>query len=228
MRRLALSVALTLAACSQSKPSKPVQTTQAPPASPPAATPAPRQETVASKADTDILHSAAMYVEFEKQAAGLAKPALAKFRSPNSGIGVSGGQGGSVYRPGPPPPGYRQGMTDQAAVTTLDRDLHLIDSVLASREAEVQAIADAAKLLNLPPPDGALDDDHKAYLGIIKGSDGVVSSTLFAAEQATIHLAMISDVQGFLTDNPKSRIRHWAEGFLATLKSRLKDVQAPN
>jgi len=226
MRRLALLVALTLAACGPNKPSEQVQTAQAPPASPPAATPAPPQE-VASKAETDLLHSAAMYVEFEKQAADLARPALTKLRSPNSSSGVSGGQDGNVHRPGPPSPGYG-GLTDQAATTTSDRDLHLIDSVLAGHEAEVKAIADAANLLNLQPPRSALDEDHKGYLRIVKSPNGGVEATLFAAEQATIHMAMIGDVQGFLMDNPNSRIRRWAEGFMVTLKTRLKDVQAPN
>ncbi|HVY88217.1 MAG TPA: hypothetical protein VG942_05070 [Hyphomonadaceae bacterium] len=228
MRLILILATFLLTACGGGDPTGRVQATGTPPdaqlpAKPSAPTPEPPQ--AASKAEVEILNSAAMYVEFERQAAELAKPLLPKPRTNDPIVGGNKSQTG-VFTPAPgpqspgAPPTFNRGFGD--------RNQGLINSVLAGHDAEVQAIAEAAKLLGIPAPTGALDDDHKAYLGVIKGPDNRVSGTSFAAEQTVIHSTMIGEVEAFLNDNPDTRLRRWAEGFLATLKARLKDVQATN
>lgn len=99
----------------------------------------------------------------------------------------------------------------------------LTKSLAVTHDLEVASIADAAKAIGLPPPDGTLDEDYKGYLGMIRGA----GSTEIAAEQTLIHTSTIQEVETFLQDHPDTPLRAWAESFLVTLKTRL-DYVRPN
>jgi hypothetical protein len=177
-------------------------------------------------AERDALRRIAMYLTFEKQAIELRRKQIEERRKqprPWEGYVL-----GTPVAPSPVPQNRAEPISPPLKPTSYRDPVEscndaLTDRISARFKADEAALAGAAKLLKAPAVDGAMDEDHQAYLSFIAQSN---SETSFAAEQALFHTDIIHELRAFISQTPNSAIRPWAEDVALELERRLGEITA--
>lgn len=96
----------------------------------------------------------------------------------------------------------------------------------AANDAGGAAVAEAARAAHVAAPDGALDENHQAYLAMLRDAGPAQFDAIYASQQSLMHMSVIGALEQYLTARPQSALTPWANVKLAEVRSGLEAARA--